>query len=143
MVALRVVVCTVLSVEGSARACPSAGCATTMPAIAGSKISVMDWPPEWWTAGPRGSYRQAIRTAGRGSARPLHALAEPGMVRFRIRGSSRSHGRRCRGGFCGAHRPKRSEEHTSELQSLMGTSYAAFCWKKKKKGQNYKIRPIT
>src|SRR3546814_7925319 len=27
----------------------------------------------------------------------------------------------------------RSEEHTSELQSLMRISYAVFCWKKKKK----------
>src|SRR3546814_6111414 len=27
----------------------------------------------------------------------------------------------------------RSEEHTSELQSLMRTSYAVFCWKKKTK----------
>src|SRR3546814_2545910 len=26
----------------------------------------------------------------------------------------------------------RSEEHTSELQSLMRLSYAVFCWKKKK-----------
>src|SRR3546814_8103007 len=30
-------------------------------------------------------------------------------------------------------REVRSEEHTSELQSLMRTSYAAFCLKKKKK----------
>src|SRR3546814_7026633 len=29
-------------------------------------------------------------------------------------------------------RPFRSEEHTSELQSLMRISYADFCWKKKK-----------
>src|SRR3546814_7273653 len=28
---------------------------------------------------------------------------------------------------------KRSEEHTSELQSLMRTSYAVFCFKKKKR----------
>src|SRR3546814_6272167 len=28
--------------------------------------------------------------------------------------------------------PPRSEEHTSELQSLMRTSYAVFCLKKKK-----------
>src|SRR3546814_9642724 len=28
-------------------------------------------------------------------------------------------------------RPWRSEEHTSELQSLMRISYAVFCWKKK------------
>src|SRR3546814_1831594 len=31
------------------------------------------------------------------------------------------------------HRPPRSEEHTSELQSLMRISYAVFCLKKKKK----------
>src|SRR3546814_1920226 len=30
-------------------------------------------------------------------------------------------------------RPPRSEEHTSELQSLMRISYAVFCLKKKKK----------
>src|SRR3546814_1437606 len=28
---------------------------------------------------------------------------------------------------------QRSEEHTSELQSLMRISYTGFCWKKKKK----------
>src|SRR3546814_5727141 len=33
------------------------------------------------------------------------------------------------------HRPSRSEEHTSELQSLMRISYAVFCLKKKKKTQ--------
>src|SRR3546814_7957470 len=32
----------------------------------------------------------------------------------------------------------RSEEHTSELQSLMRISYAVFCLKKKKKSQNIK-----
>src|SRR3546814_7355884 len=31
--------------------------------------------------------------------------------------------------------PERSEEHTSELQSLMRTSYAVFCLKKKNKKQ--------
>src|SRR3546814_2542116 len=31
--------------------------------------------------------------------------------------------------------PKRSEEHTSELQSLMRISYAVFCLKKKKTKQ--------
>src|SRR3546814_10165808 len=38
----------------------------------------------------------------------------------------------------------RSEEHTSELQSLMRNSYAVFCLKKKKKyEQNYNIRITT
>src|SRR3546814_9970263 len=44
----------------------------------------------------------------------------------------RSHGvRPCRAPTAG-----RSEEHTSELQSLMRISYAVFCLKKKKKKQN-------
>src|SRR3546814_3624753 len=34
--------------------------------------------------------------------------------------------------------PLRSEEHTSELQSLMRISYAVFCLKKKKKKQTTK-----
>src|SRR3546814_2079374 len=33
--------------------------------------------------------------------------------------------------------PARSEEHTSELQSLMRISYAVFCLKKKKRPQHY------
>src|SRR3546814_1416361 len=39
--------------------------------------------------------------------------------------------------FFGAqHRQQRSEEHTSELQSLMRISYAVFCLKKKKTHKN-------
>src|SRR3546814_7654859 len=38
-------------------------------------------------------------------------------------------GRKC----CCRERGNRSEEHTSELQSLMRLSYAVFCLKKKKK----------
>src|SRR3546814_2255967 len=34
---------------------------------------------------------------------------------------------------------RRSEEHTSELQSLMRISYAVFCLKKKKKHKKYTI----
>src|SRR3546814_1054034 len=34
----------------------------------------------------------------------------------------------------------RSEEHTSELQSLMRISYAVFCLKKKNRHNNYKSR---
>src|SRR3546814_5828836 len=40
--------------------------------------------------------------------------------------------RRC----AGDHRPTRSEEHTSELQSLMRISYAVFCLKKKNPSSN-------
>src|SRR3546814_7112353 len=39
---------------------------------------------------------------------------------------------------CGdCQRKRRSEEHTSELQSLMRISYAVFCLKKKKNKQHY------
>src|SRR3546814_9041328 len=38
-------------------------------------------------------------------------------------------------------RPARSEEHTSELQSLMRISYAVFCLKKKKHAHNADLRP--
>src|SRR3546814_9279686 len=34
------------------------------------------------------------------------------------------------------HQPHRSEEHTSELQSLMRISYAVFCLKKKRRVTN-------
>src|SRR3546814_10636846 len=37
-------------------------------------------------------------------------------------------------------RPGRSEEHTSELQSLMRISYAVFCLKKKKRHNHNQIR---
>src|SRR3546814_3960377 len=47
----------------------------------------------------------AVGSEGR-AAHPLHDSFHPGLA------------------------PQRSEEHTSELQSLMRTSYAVFCWKK-------------
>src|SRR3546814_3555656 len=44
---------------------------------------------------------------------------------------------------CQAGRAERSEEHTSELQSLMRISYAVFCLKKKKKhNQATTTRPL-
>src|SRR3546814_5995519 len=45
-------------------------------------------------------------------------------------------GPRRQGRLCGP-RTRRSEEHTSELQSLMRISYAVFCLKKKTPQQQY------
>src|SRR3546814_5904389 len=42
-----------------------------------------------------------------------------------------------------AHSENRSEEHTSELQSLMRISYAVFCLKKKKKRKQKTKTDIT
>src|SRR3546814_6484391 len=38
---------------------------------------------------------------------------------------------------------RRSEEHTSELQSLMRISYAVFCLKKKKHNKPYLLQKIS
>src|SRR3546814_8330477 len=46
-------------------------------------------------------------------------------------------------GLVGAARRQRSEEHTSELQSLMRISYAVFCLKKKKQTNNKQSTRIT
>src|SRR3546814_1646301 len=43
-------------------------------------------------------------------------------------------------GALAGHGAPRSEEHTSELQSLMRTSYAVFCLKKKKNNTAYTTR---
>src|SRR3546814_4007742 len=62
----------------------------------------------------RGARARATRRASRHRSTPFRQLWP--------RGRGRSDGRRS----------FRSEEHTSELQSLMRTSYAVFCLKKKK-----------
>src|SRR3546814_5234570 len=65
----------------------------------------------------------------------------PSFCRIRKRDRSAGAGNLCGGGNAVHHREPqaawrcavRSEEHTSELQSLMRISYAVFCLKKKKK----------
>src|SRR3546814_4112948 len=74
----------------------------------------------------------------------LRVGTHPRLRRHRVvvRGAPGRHGagtgatgptHRCGPGPSGAAGPSRSEEHTSELQSLMRISYAVFCLKKKKK----------
>src|SRR3546814_1345334 len=84
-----------------------------------------------------------------GSAPDIFALfiAEPGQridyafvaVLFAIIGVILEglHARKVEGFACFAREFRRSEEHTSELQSLMRISYAVFCLKKKNT-PNYK-----
>src|SRR3546814_1095993 len=75
---------------------------------------------------------------GCGSAWPYLRSADYGRAAVRVQPGGRgfSAGRR-RPAVCANRRlpewlPKRSEEHTSELQSLMRISYAVLCLKKKK-----------
>src|SRR3546814_7924387 len=58
------------------------------------------------------------------------------LTLFQINGGKNNHGFHSR-------KRARSEEHTSELQSLMRISYAVFCLKKKKSNdanEEYKIK---
>src|SRR3546814_4980121 len=70
-------------------------------------------------------YTTLFRSAeGSGHSRPLRAARTRRAGRGRCEKGGCRHRRRQAGG-------RRSEEHTSELQSLMRISYAVFCLKKK------------
>src|SRR3546814_3787004 len=72
----------------------------------------------------------------RHAARPVLSRAFPAA---RNAGRGHAHGAAGWGTTCvfaGARACPRSEEHTSELQSLMRISYAVFCLKKKKYANN-------
>src|SRR3546814_3114942 len=56
------------------------------------------------------------------------AVIQPALIASRMKSPVRFSAFRSTGGGG----PSRSEEHTSELQSLMRISYAVFCLKKKK-----------
>src|SRR3546814_1827754 len=84
----------------------------------------------------RAEPRRSARLAAAGSRNRVHdRLARRVGAR---RGARQGHqGRLCR--RLAKHPPPRlrSEEHTSELQSLMRISYAVFCLKKKKNEQDH------
>src|SRR3546814_10482608 len=76
--------------------------------------------------GPRCGLR--VRAGKAAPARHLRARAGRG---HRL-GDPAARGRTASAATALRRRPLRSEEHTSELQSLMRISYAVFCLKKKK-----------
>src|SRR3546814_10610434 len=70
----------------------------------------------------------AERNSTSGVSRPKAIQISSGVASFQPGGGSLSfHARYC------SRLKRRSEEHTSELQSLMRISYAVFCLQKKKK----------
>src|SRR3546814_9137848 len=95
-----------------------------------------------------------VQRFGRGQR---HAGRRDTVERARGAGAGRCRRARIRRGHAGGHPYARSEEHTSELQSLMRISYAVFCLKKKTKhkttyndetskhhtAQNYNLSHIT
>src|SRR3546814_7980343 len=83
------------------------------------------------------------RGEGRDAPVRRRARAEAGAAPARAGDFERigAHG----GGGCDGDpdQPDRSEEHTSELQSLMRISYAVFCLKKKKQPKSHKTIQLT
>src|SRR3546814_3239343 len=108
----------VVATDGRIAACPPQGVARdpdTKPAQ-GDKYR---------RAYPGGDRRRVRR-------RCLLRTADPLGIRRHRRGLAQRRGRRLRALSHAAPRDRRrSEEHTSELQSLMRISYAVFCLKKK------------
>src|SRR3546814_10358363 len=81
----------------------------------------------------RSHQRRRFGQSGRPCAQPPHRAERP-ELRFDAPCSTPKPGSRRASFFPhAACRQCRSEEHTSELQSLMRISYAVFCLKKKKK----------
>src|SRR3546814_7878935 len=77
--------------------------------------------------------RRAALAGGSGGGRDRGCFA-PAPASAPRRSPRRARGRP-RAGACAGSGDARSEEHTSELQSLMRISYAVFCLKKKKKNE--------
>src|SRR3546814_2875592 len=69
---------------------------------------------------------QAALIEGGAECNIVRVLVATGEFRIPLKGFGSTDCRRCR----------RSEEHTSELQSLMRISYAVFCLKKNNTNQN-------
>src|SRR3546814_3707027 len=88
------------------------------------------------TVKPAASSRVRKTRSGRSSSRTTRCSAPVGSTNSRVVGElgsrpSAAQSRSTKGRRAAA----RSEEHTSELQSLMRISYAVFCLKKKKHEQ--------
>src|SRR3546814_6748157 len=95
--------------------------AWTRPAGLAPDASVALWPDRYLTA-PEGLTERVVQRSDdpQASDRMLEHIVRPRLDIFRPAN------------------PNRSEEHTSELQSLMRISYAVFCLKKKKKEKEQK-----
>src|SRR3546814_6002779 len=102
--------------------------------------SDLRWCPGAGGIGARqGARRQDLRR-GRGLRGDLRRRRHGGALR---RGSGALHAPRHAGPGQHARRLyqcARSEEHTSELQSLMRISYADFCWKKKNYTKQHNLK---
>src|SRR3546814_2297967 len=94
------------------------------------EMRISDWSSDVCSSDLDRSARVAVAI---GCARRDGGAARPARRRGTLR-AAQARDRRLADRRVGA--PRRSEEHTSELQSLMRISYAVFCLKKKKTKNN-------
>src|SRR3546814_1760671 len=128
--------------------------------MAGSALRVFQWSAIWFTGNPVAvaahavtiSWLTAVNWSGAGGARIIAASPVVAILRCPRSQYSDVHSNFLGVGdkrllpFMIGHRPTtahRSEEHTSELQSLMRISYAVFCLKQKKDTQSYQFKVNT
>src|SRR3546814_1815324 len=110
-------------------------------------MRISDWSSDVCSSDLAGQLRQGsqARSAAPGRPRPPDPLgAAKWSARSRaahgdVGSSIRRPAHRCSGTGPPTHHAGRSEEHTSELQSLMRISYAVFCLNKKKTTQTNTI----
>src|SRR3546814_3914325 len=95
------------------------------------EMRISDWTSDVCSSDLR------IRTVSTVAPRPRFR-APP--VRAPGNGEATAHARHHQRRRCRAGSSRRSEEHTSELQSLMRISYAVFCLKKKKLTYTFYLR---
>src|SRR3546814_1834234 len=102
-------------------------------------MRISDWSSDVCSSDLRVRDQQPLRPRAPdpGAARPARMARSRAGGRFGVPGRLDARGA---GRLLQRHQPRaaRSEEHTSELQSLMRISYAVFCLKKKK---NIKHKP--
>src|SRR3546814_1430825 len=89
--------------------------------------SIESWGIEAWPPAPLTMIERTSDEASSGPARPAKTPCGALGMMWSAKAASGS------GSINPSSSMKRSEEHTSELQSLMRISYAVFCLKKKKK----------
>src|SRR3546814_10268668 len=104
------------------------------------EVRISDWSSDVCSSDLTAACRSGARCGRSGSAAPSqtrgyprnHLRARsPGSVHCRARACQKPARLRARHRHRASTSARRSEEHTSELQSLMRISYAVFCLKKK------------
>src|SRR3546814_4087744 len=99
-------------------------------------MRISDWSSDVCSSDLLQEIQEVLERDYRTAQRVIGALRErfPELEDFRDEESGRTRWKLPRSAIAPLLTPTadRSEEHTSELQSLMRISYAVFCWKKKK-----------